>query len=88
MTRKEIILQMFLTQYRILSQEIDELQRNVRYRRITTTDCLELIIAIERFEMLKDMQSWIFAVMRIDENEEFEKLFHKFEAEQKKKIMF
>lgn len=79
---------MFLTQYNILSQEIDELQRSLRYRRITTTDCLELIIAIERFQMLKEMQKWIFGIMRIDENEELEKLFRKFEHEQKKKIIF
>ncbi len=88
MTRKEIILQMFLTQYNILSDEIDELQRNLRYRRITTTDCLELIIALERFQMLKDMQRWIFSIMRIDEDSELEQLFRKFESEQKKKVTF
>ncbi len=88
MTRKEIILQMFLTQYNILSEEIDELQRNMRYRRITTTDCLELIIAQERLQMLKDMQKWIFSIMQIDEDEELELQFKKFETEQKKKVMF
>lgn len=88
MTRKEIILQMFLTQYNILSLEIDELQRNLRYRRISTTDCLELIVANERFQMLRDMQKWIFSIMQIDEDEQFEKIFQKFENEQKKKEMF
>lgn len=88
MTRKEIILQMFLTQYNILSDEIDEIQRNLRYRKVTTTDCLELIIALERFQMLKEMQKWIFSIMQIDEDEELDKLFRKFEGEQKRKIMF
>ena len=52
MTRKEMILQMFLTQYETMTADIDELQRRLRYRRVTTIDCLELIIAIERYEML------------------------------------
>ncbi|GAB5084744.1 hypothetical protein Osc2_15130 [Ruminococcus sp. 25CYCFAH16] len=49
MTRKEMILQMFLTQYETMTADIDELQRRLRYRRVTTIDCLELIIAIERY---------------------------------------
>ncbi|MCM1228215.1 MAG: hypothetical protein NC320_12505, partial [Clostridium sp.] len=64
------------------------LQRNLRYRRITTTDCLELIIAAERFQMLKEMQKWIFSIMQIDEAEELQKLFKKFENEQKRKMTF
>lgn len=88
MTRKEMILQMFLTQFNILSSEIDELQRNIRYRRVTTTDCLELIVAIERFQMLKEMQAWIFKIMQIDEDEEFERLFKHFEKQQADAIRF
>lgn len=79
---------MFLTQYNVLSEEIDELQRNMRYRKITATDCLEMIIALERFQMLKEMQKWIFSIMQIDEDEELELLFKKFETEQKKKVTF
>lgn len=58
MTRKEMILQMFLTQYETMTADIDELQRRLRYRRVTTIDCLELIIAIERYEMLHEMERW------------------------------
>jgi len=67
MTRKEMILQMFLTQYETMTADIDELQRRLRYRRVTTIDCLELIIAIERYEMLHEMERWIFQIMKIDE---------------------
>lgn len=88
MTRKELIYQMFITQYSILTSTIDELQRRLRYRRVTTIDCLELIIAIERFVMLKEMQAYIFTVMQIDESNEFEKLFDKFKREQADKIKF
>lgn len=88
MTRKEMILQMFLTQYETMTADIDELQRRLRYRRVTTIDCLELIIAIERYEMLHEMECWIFQIMKIDEKGEFEKLFEKFENEQKNKVKF
>lgn len=85
MTRKELILQMFLTQHNILSDEIDELQRNLRYRKVTTTDCLELIIALERFQTLKEMQKWVFSIMQIDEEPELEKLFRRLDCTQKRK---
>lgn len=88
MTKKELLYQMFLTQYNILSTTIDELQRQLRYKRVSDVDCLELIIANERFEMLKEMSNWVFSIMKIDEEEEFSKLYKKFEAEQKKKVRF
>ena len=85
---QEMILQMFLTQYETMTADIDELQRRLRYRRVTTIDCLELIIAIERYEMLHEMERWIFQIMKIDEKCEFEKLFEKFDNEQKNKVKF
>lgn len=88
MTKKELLYQMFLTQYNILSTTIDELQRQLRYKRISDIDCLELIIANERFQMLKEMSNWVFSIMKIDDKEEFSDLFKKFEAEQKKKVRF
>ena len=88
MTRKELLYQMFLTQYNILSTTIDELQRQLRYKRVSDVDCLELIIANERFQMLKEMSNWVFSIMKIDDKEEFSDLFKKFETEQKKKIRF
>ena len=88
MTRKELLYHMFLTQYNILSTTIDELQRQLRYKRVSDVDCLELIIANERFQMLKEMSNWVFSIMKIDDKEEFSDLFKKFETEQKKKIRF
>lgn len=88
MTRKEMIYQMFLTQFNILSAEIDEYQRNIRYRKVTSTDCYELMVAIERFQMLKEMQAWIFKILQIDEDEEFERLFKHFEKQQADRIKF
>ena len=88
MTRKVLIYQMFLTQYNILTAEIDELQRRLRYSRATTIDCLELSIAIERLDMLKEMQRYIFQVLSIDEEKELDRLFKEFEKEQADKIKF
>lgn len=88
MTRKEMILSMFCTQYDILKTDMEEIQKNLRYRQISTIDCIELIIAKEKFEYLRDMSKWIFQIMKIDENGEFEKLFEKFDNEQKNKVKF
>lgn len=88
MTRKELLYQMFLTQYHILSSTIDGLQQELRYRRVSDVDCLELIIANERLEMLREMSNWVFSIMRIDDEEEFSKLFEKYKKEENKKIRF
>lgn len=88
MTRNEIIFSMFYTQYNILRGNIEQIQQNLRYREVHTTDCLELIIAKEKFEYLREMSKWIFSVLKIDEDEYFEKLFDDFKKEQKKREMF
>ena len=88
MTRKEMIFQMFITQYSILRADIEQLQQNLRYRQVSTIDCLELIIAKEKFEYLREMSKWVFATLRIDEDEYFEKLYEDFKREQKKNMMF
>lgn len=88
MTRKEIIFNMFCTQYDILQADIDEMQRNLRYRQVCTMDCVELIITKEKFEYLRDMSKWIFQILRIDEEKTFEKMYQDYLQEQKNKITF
>lgn len=88
MTRKEMVFQMFLTQHNILKGEIIQLQQNIRYRQVSTIDCIELIIAKEKFEYLREMSHWVFATLRIDEDEYLEKLYDDFIAEQKKNMKF
>lgn len=88
MTRNEIIFSMFYTQYNILRGNIEQIQQNLRYREVYTTDCLELIIAKEKFEYLREMSRWVFATLKIDEEQYFEKLYDDFKKEQKKNEMF
>lgn len=83
-----MIFNMFCTQYEILRAEIEEIQQNLRYRQVHTTDCIELIIAKEKFEYLREMSKWIFQILQIDDEKEFEKMYKRFETEQKKRIMF
>lgn len=79
---------MFCTQYDILQADIDEMQRNLRYRQVCTMDCVELIITKEKFEYLRDMSKWIFQILRIDEEKTFEKMYQDYLQEQKNKITF
>lgn len=53
MTRKEVELlyAYILRNHDRLEGETKQLQQNVRYRSIDTVDCLELALAIERYNM-------------------------------------
>lgn len=42
----------FFNQSCYLKQDIDQLQENIRYRNVSDVDCLELIIAKARYDML------------------------------------
>lgn len=83
-----MIFSMFCTQHDILKTDIDEMQKNLRYRQVSTIDCIELIIAKEKFEYLRDMAKWIFQILRIDDEKVFEKMYQDYLNEQKSKIMF
>lgn len=45
-----------------LKQDIDQLQENIRYRNISDVDCLELIIAKARYDMLMQVYTDIASI--------------------------
>lgn len=53
MTRKEVELlySYIVRNHDRLEQEVQQLQQNIRYRRVDVVDCLELALAIERYNM-------------------------------------
>ncbi len=59
--KTEILLEYFFNRRIFLEHEVQQLQENVRYRALSSVDCLELIIARERLaafiEFTKDVQS-------------------------------
>lgn len=51
-----------------LEADITQLQNNIRYRRISSVDCLELIIAQERLNAFNDFSAHVISVLRLNEN--------------------
>ena len=47
--QRELLLSYFYNNRQFLHNDVRQLQQNVRYRDINTVDCLELIIALEKY---------------------------------------
>lgn len=48
----------------LLENDVKQLQANVRYRRIDTADCLELMTALVRLETFKEVSEHILLILR------------------------
>lgn len=48
----------------LLENEVKQLQSNVRFRRIDTADCMELMIALVRLETFKEVSEHILCILR------------------------
>lgn len=57
----DLLLAYLYNQSILLKQDIDQLQENIRYRKISDVDCFELILAIARYtafmEFSRDVKS-------------------------------
>lgn len=76
MRQKEIeLLQAYFLNYMtILEGEVTQLQNNIRFRRIDTIDCIELIIARERLNCFLEFKNNVYALLNlqnceVEENE-------------------
>lgn len=65
MKKYELLLEYFLRERDRLSADIVQLQENIRYRRISSVDCLELIIAQERLSAFLDFSDNVKAILRL-----------------------
>ena len=63
MKKYELLLEYFLRERDRLSADIVQLQENIRYRRISSVDCLELIIAQERLSAFLDFSDNVKAIL-------------------------
>ena len=53
----EMLYQYLWNRYIYVEQDVQQLQQNVRYRRIDAVDCLELCLALERFQAFKQFSA-------------------------------
>ena len=71
MKRIELLYIYLLNRYSFLENEIKQLQDNIRYRKNPdSVDCLELIIALERFQLHKEIMHHIFHIMNLKQFDE------------------
>ena len=71
---KEIILllQYIVNNRQELEQELRELQQNVRYRKVSVNDCLELALCRERLSMFNQVTRDIVSLLKLGNYKDFE----------------
>lgn len=72
----ELLWRYILNNLTALEQEVQQLQQNLRYRRIDTIDCHELALAIERLNTFQKVSNDILLLLRMDKctSEKLDKL--------------
>ena len=65
MKKYEVLLEYLINERDRLNAEIIQLQENIRYRRISSVDCLELIIAQERLSAFLEFSDNVKMILRL-----------------------
>ena len=78
----ELLWRYFINNLTAMEQEVQQLQQNLRYRRIDTVDCHELALAIERLNTFRKVSNDILLLLRLDKDtsekfDEFEDILFK-----------
>lgn len=74
LSRYEILLSYFMAEHDRLNDDISNLQDQFRYRRITTIDCLELILAMERLAVFDEFTHQVLHILKISgDDKDFDK---------------
>lgn len=64
----ELLWRYILNNLTAMEQEVQQLQQNLRYRKIDTVDCHELSLAIERLNTFQKVSNDILLLLRLDKN--------------------
>lgn len=64
----ELLWRYILNNLTAMEQEVQQLQQNLRYRRIDTIDCHELSLAIERLNTFQKVSNDILSLLRMDKS--------------------
>ena len=68
MRQKEIVAQYFNTQITAMEYEVQQLQNHVRFRRIDVNDNVEMMCALVRLELMKQVCRDVSVFLRIEDN--------------------
>lgn len=74
MTQKErdLLYSYIYSNYTQLESEIITLQNNLRFRHIDVSDCMEYIVALQRFDTFKEVTHHIRELLSLDKNNDKE----------------
>lgn len=67
---RELLLNYIINNRCYLRQDLDKLTQAVRYRQVDSVDCLELIIAQERYNSFVEYSKQILILLKLDEENE------------------
>lgn len=65
MTKYDLLQEYFVNERDRLAADVAQLQENIRYRRISSVDCLELIIAQERLSAFTEFTHTVKLILRL-----------------------
>lgn len=61
--RNDLLLEYFYNRSIYLENEVKQLRENLRWRPIDAVDCLELVIALERLNMFREVSRDVRALL-------------------------
>lgn len=64
-SKYDILADYFYNESIHLENDVKQLQENIKWRRVSTIDCLELIIATERLSSFLEFSQNVKAILRI-----------------------
>lgn len=67
---RELLLNYIINNRCYLKQDIDKLTQSVRYRPVDAVDCLELSLALERYNAFCEYSNQILLLLKLDEDNE------------------
>ena len=65
MKKYDILEEYFYSELCRLEQDVEDKKQAVRYRRITALDCLELLIAMERYSAFVEYMAAVKSILSI-----------------------
>lgn len=64
-SKYDLLQEYFINERDRLAADVAQLQENIRYRRISSVDCLELIIAQERLSAFTEFAHTVKLILRL-----------------------
>ncbi len=64
-SKYDLLQEYFINERDRLAADVAQLQENIRYRRISSVDCLELIIAQERLSAFTEFSHTVKLILRL-----------------------